>query len=142
MEMAHKEATKPVQAEPEIRQVSGGRLRFRTLFRRFGGDGGPSLEVHMRDGEVWRRVIRFDCFRDYPHWHLFHADGRDDRRPWGTGGTKGALAATESALREQLPTLLERGGYPEVARSLDPSEISPVIAEALADLRALAGNKP
>ncbi len=130
--------------QPEQRWFVVGDLGLRTLSRSFGGDGGPSLELYVRTaGDAWRRVARYDCFRDFPHRHLWHVDGHEERARWGQGSTAAAIAATEQELRGGLAAILRQVGYPGVAASLEPQVLHTTIDEVVADLQArAAGDSP
>ena len=108
----------PTPAQPPELVVETPALRLRSHYRHFGGDEGPSLEVHVPAGaNGWRQVLRYDCFRDFPHRHIFYADGGEDREPWGTGAAAGAVAATAGDVAS-LPDRLRQAGYPEAAERM------------------------
>ena len=50
--------------------VEIGGLRFEVMHRSLQDDGGPTIEVYGDiDGES-TQVLRFDCFRKAPHYHM------------------------------------------------------------------------
>ena len=50
--------------------IEAAGLRFVIRYRHFGGDEGPSAEVYVRATDDWRQALRYDCFRQDPHWHI------------------------------------------------------------------------
>jgi hypothetical protein len=110
-------------AELEVRvgeaiEVELGGLRFAVARREVGGDGGTSIEVYGEVDGTPTQVLRFDCFRQAPHYHMPpSAPGQLALDPREVGDGLGfALRCT----RERLPELIRAAGYPELADRLDP----------------------
>ena len=100
-----------------------GPLSFETSFRSISGDKGPSLRVIARQSlgsvTVGKQLIRYDCFQNYPHSHLFHADGTGGSRILRKGMTAaGAVEEAIAELRTSLSQTLRSLGYEELAASL------------------------
>ncbi|MHB1007122.1 MAG: DUF7718 family protein [Chloroflexota bacterium] len=115
-------------------------LKLLSHYRHFGGDEGPSLEVHVPAGAGgWQQVLRYDCFRDFPHRHIFYADGGEDRERWGTGGAAGAVAATADDVT-LLADRLRQAGYPEAAERVVNPDVASALAHAVEDLRSRLPN--
>ena len=114
----------------------GDLLRLRSFYRHFGSDEGPSLEVHVKEEDGnWRRVARYDCFRDEPHRHIFTVDGKDDRQHWGAGGMAAALDATAGELETDLPGVVRKAGLPSLVQRVADTDYQPIVARAVVDLR-------
>lgn len=47
-----------------------GRFRFRVVYRIAGDDQGITIHVFGPRSGSEEEVLRFDCFRDKPHYHL------------------------------------------------------------------------
>ncbi len=101
--------------------TQAGKLRFVSHYRQFGGDQGPALEVYaeVAPGQ-WREVARYDCFVREPHRHFFHTDAREERASLGTASLDESLCVCIDEVRNRLPDVLRRTGYPELAASLPP----------------------
>ena len=113
---------------------SAGPLRFETAYRFIGGDQGPSVRITAEEthgaAPAGKQLIRHDCFQDYPHSHYFHADGSGGDRELRQGADAAAsVQATLQELREELPDVLRRIGYPELATAL--AEHSAAVATVL-----------
>lgn len=89
-------------------------------------DGGPSIHVFGSDDQL--EYLRFDCFRNGPHYHYVHpneehqvvneidpvADG--DPFEWALG-----------RLRSRLPEMLREAGGARLANQLDPATVDSAI---------------
>jgi len=97
-------------------------------------DSGVSLHVFGRHGGEYLEYLRFDCFREEPHYHyvcwaqksneVLHIDPVADGDP---------LAWALERIRTRLPQMLARAGATEVARQIDPlvlEAVLPRIAQA------------
>ena len=113
-----------VQAELEVRigeavEVELGGLRFAIARREVGEDRGTSIEVYGEVDGAPTQVLRFDCFRRAPHYHMPpSAPGQLALDPVEVGdGVAWALRCT----RERLPEMIRAAGYAELASRLDPA---------------------
>ena len=97
-------------------------------------DDGVSLHVYSKgpDGDLER--LRFDCFKDDPHYHYVdwpkHTQDIIHLDPTMTGDV---LTWALALIRTRLPLLLERAGIADAARIVDPSlieEVMPQVTEA------------
>ena len=93
-----------------------GKLSFAVENRTFGKDGGPALRVFGDvDGEPVQ-VLRFDCFRQDPHYHydpsgkneMHHLDKNDDNVGWSM-----------TQVRTKLDEMIRTAGYDDLADSVD-----------------------
>ena len=110
-------------AEVEIRvgdpiELELGGLRFAVARREVGEDGGTSIEVYGEVNGAPAQLLRFDCFRQEPHYHLGGAPGQLELDPAdGSDGVAFALRCT----RERLPEMIRAAGFAELASRLDPA---------------------
>jgi len=96
-----------------------GGLEFVVLRREVGDDGGTSIEIFGEVAGEHTQVLRFDCFRLDPHYHMPpSAPGQlqIDRASVGDP-LEWALACT----RDRLPEMIRRAGYADLADKLDPA---------------------
>lgn len=102
-----------------------GGLSFTVLHRelgeKYGADGGVSIEIYGDvDGEK-TQVLRFDCFRKQPHYHMPpSAPGQLslDPKEVGTG-----LDWSFDQIREHLPEMIQTAGFTELAKAVDRHEL-------------------
>jgi hypothetical protein len=103
--------------------VEIGGLRFDVLRREFeeDADGGTSIEVYGDVEGKPTQVLRFDCFRKAPHYHMPpSAPGQLELDPRQVGDPLDwALAQT----REHLPEMLRKAGFPELSEQVDAAAL-------------------
>jgi hypothetical protein len=103
-------------------------------------DGGPSIHVFgTADGLEY---LRFDCFRNGPHYHYVHP--RDEFQvvhemdpvafgdPW---------TWTLGRLRERLPQMLAEAGGADLAAAVDPTAVAAAL-EKVTELRRSVAEVP
>jgi len=116
-------------------EVACGALRFRLRRREVGTDGGLSLELHgTSDGEE-EEILRYDLFREDPHFHI----------PAGTAKPTGHLDPQSDVLshalgriRDEFPALLQEAGASRYLTSIEEVALAPLIEQ----LQAAAANAP
>lgn len=97
-------------------------------------DSGVALHVCAGEGDEYREYLRFDCFREDPHYHyvswrdrsneMLHIDPVADGDP---------LTWALERIRTRLPQMLARAGAAEHAARVNPrrlEEVLPRVAEA------------
>lgn len=105
--MAYERFSKPDLEGAQERHV--GPYLLALVNRDVGADGGPTVHVFGPVGGAQEEILRFDCFRKAPHYHLgiSYADNpvvpieADDPLAWVLG-----------ELDAGLPGFLERAGAP------------------------------
>jgi cystathionine beta-lyase len=109
-----------------------GPLRLVVEHRSVDGDGGPGLRV-LRASDA-RELLRFDCFRRAPHWHV-DPDGRDEMT--SLDRFRDPVEWTIATLGRDLAGLLARAGWSD-APALEPA----ALARALAEVERAMRNPP
>jgi hypothetical protein len=103
------------QGEKESLELGG--LRFVACRREVGEFGGWTLEVWGPVEGEDTQVLRFDCFRGAPHYHMPpSAKGQLALDPNEVGD---GLAWALDCTRNQLPEMVEKAGFAELAETLD-----------------------
>ena len=87
-------------------------------------DAGVSLHVFAGPAGSQKEYLRFDCFREDPHYHyvgwerksneVLHIDPVADGDP---------LAWALDRIATRLPQMLERAGVPDLGRAVDPRAV-------------------
>ena len=134
--MSEKKSRKLTIHVGEKRSLEVGGLRFVVCRRELDDTGGATFEVWGDvDGED-TQVLRFDCFRGAPHYHMPpSAPGQIELDPEEVGD--GLDWAIECA-RSRMPEMVEKAGFGELARALD----SDALAGAAGKLARLAAEAP
>lgn len=137
--MAQSEASEAVEmAELQIRKgpeasLEVGGLRFEACRREVDDlDGGVTLYVWSTDREPPIPILRFDLFRNDPHYHApaeEQADVKIDAPPGG------AIEWGLEALTTRAPDFVREAGEAEIADAVDTAALAGARA-ALAELVA------
>ena len=95
--------------------VLGG-LVFEVLQRTIDDDGGYSIEVY---GEADRetQVLRFDCFRKDPHYHM--PPSAPGQLGLDAGEVGNGVEWALEQVRENLPEMISKAGFEALASDLD-----------------------
>lgn len=109
--------------------------------RRLSPEGGftdTGISIHVLGAQDRHEYLRFDCFKDDPHYHYVHPTG--DRNHWVpfdpiAGGDMFGFAMT--CLRERLESMLTFAGGQSVAAAVDRKRVAPVVDALEKKARAL-----
>ena len=106
-----------------MEKIEAGNLAFWVDSREGNNDGGPSIYVYASVDGRDEQILRFDCFRERPHYH-YHPSGENVQ--WRIDPTlvPNSLGWTLARLREDLGTMIVKAGFPEVAKALDASAVA------------------
>jgi hypothetical protein len=115
--------------------VELGELRFQVRRREVGSDGGVSIELYAQQASEPEELIRFDLFRDDPHYHVPATNPKPRRIDPASDGDplEFALAGIRS-----LPELLKEAGHPARATAADALDL----ADAAERVRAAVAGAP
>jgi hypothetical protein len=105
----------------EKQTLEVGGLEIEVLRREVGDDAGTSIEFFGEVAGQRTQVLRFDCFRLDPHYHMPpSAPGQLAIEPAKVGDPiEWALACT----RERVPEMVRAGGYADLADKLDAAAL-------------------
>ena len=111
-----------------MERISAGNVEFHVGTREGGADGGPAIQVRASVDGRDVELLRFDCFRNRPHYH--YAPGPGDTRYYIDPTVVGdSLPWVITQLRTNLGPMLERAGYRDHAAGLNPSTLAEKLAE-------------
>ena len=118
--MAYERFSRPDLAGAEEREV--GPYRLALVNRDVGADGGPTVHVFGPVDGAQVEILRFDCFRKAPHYHLgiSYADNpvvpidAEDPLAWVLGELDGGLPGFLE--RACAPNELEAGWEETMSR--------------------------
>lgn len=99
-----------------------GRLEFHVSQRNLGADGGPSIEIYGHPAGKRAQVLRFDCFRRAPHYHL-DPEYDDEQLGLDPAEARDPLAWALLQIRENIPDLLRTAGYEQLAVEVDATAL-------------------
>lgn len=115
----------------EIRPMSvkAGGVRIEIQYRRLGKDGGLSFEVYGDEGDRARQVLRFDCFRLRPHFHLI-GSGRSKMQQIDQETAPDPVKWTLTRLKKDLRSLILQAGRKKLAEEIDQSAVADALSRA------------
>lgn len=119
--------------EPIVIKQPGLELTIEHRHGLGGADEGLTFDVTTQsDG---KRIIRFDCFYQDPHYHIgtkgdrtnckMKAEGIDDPVSWSLEQLKTRLAA-----------LVKQAGYEDIAKTIDQQIVAAQLTRLDAEIRA------
>ncbi len=120
--------------EPVHVDFAGFRVSIRR--REVGRDGGLSIELTGPGDEEREELLRFDVFRQDPHYHV--PAGNPKPESMGTDTPEASLRFVSDCLEHRLPELLRRASHPELAEKVDVG----AMADVAARVRAGAAEAP
>lgn len=115
----------PTKSDPIIIEAAG--LRIWVDYRRgIGGDEGLTFDVTLVGETDGDRILRFDCFRKTPHYHV----GSSPKSPvhdMKAEGITDPVRWTLEQLKTRLRPMVTEAGYADIAKTID----QPAIAQSL-----------
>jgi hypothetical protein len=97
------------------------------------------VSFHVCDAGDGREYLRFDAFRDDPHYHYIHAEGYQQIVVFDAAASGDMLEWTLSCLATRLPEMLRHAGARELADQVDLDAVTSALPD-LADLAREAGS--
>ena len=120
-----------------MERIPAGNVVFLVETREAGGDGGPSIQVRASLEGRDVQLLRFDCFRQQPHYH-YEPDGADVQYELDPTVIEDSLSWVLIQLESKLGQMLVRAGYEPLAQGLDPSAVKAGLQQVEAHFRASA----
>ena len=105
--------------------IDAGVVDFAMSYRKeIMNDQGLCVQVYSKIGEKDTEILRFDCFDQAPHYH--YGPENHNIRLHNDKTTMGgsSLGWTLDNLRNNLPEMVRRSGYEDLANSLDSKPVS------------------
>jgi hypothetical protein len=113
--------TKVRIAVGEKRALALGGLDFEVVRRDVGEDGGTSIEIWGEVAGQRTQVLRFDCFRLDPHYHMPPA--APGQLPIDRAAVGDPLEWALACARDRVPEMLRSAGYPDLADKVDAAAL-------------------
>ncbi|MCH7481543.1 MAG: hypothetical protein IIC95_09900 [Chloroflexi bacterium] len=112
-----------------MEQIPAGNLEF-VVGVRDGrtGDGGPSILVRTTIDGAEVQLLRFDCFRERPHYH-YAPGGANTSYDIDPTLFSDSLGWVIAQLGASLGPMVERAGFPAVAEGIDREAVATGLAK-------------
>lgn len=105
-----------------------GGVELRVDERSFGGDGGPSVRVYGEAAGENIQLLRFDCFRNEPHYH-YDPSGKNEHLHLDKASVPDPIAWTIEKLGNDLAAMIRTAGYRDIAYRVDQAAVARVLPE-------------
>ena len=105
--------------------IDAGVVGFAMSYRKeIMNDQGLCVQVYSRIGDKDTEILRFDCFDQAPHYH--YGPENHNIRLHNDKTTMGgsSLGWTLDNLRNNLPAMVRRSGYEDLANSLESNPVA------------------
>jgi hypothetical protein len=115
-------------------EFESGSVQFMVEARRSGGgDFGVTFRVFGNGSEEKVELLRFDCFKNNPHYH-YDPTGKGETHNLDRTKYPNPLVWVMDQLQTKLPALIEHAGYSDIAHSVDPSVVATELSKRLPDI--------
>lgn len=122
--------------------IEAGNIRFGLEMRTVASDGGPAIHLMADVADQEIELIAFDCFRVNPHYH-YGPRYKNERIFIDTTLVPDSLAWVMDQFKSgNLPSMIERAGYPAIAAALDRPLVAERVMEVETTLKAMAKADP
>jgi hypothetical protein len=84
------------------------------------------------------RILRFDCFKNTPHYHIGPSSKNNPARDMKEEGIENPVRWTLEQLKTRLPAMVKEAGYQEIAQRIDQKAIADRLSQVEKDIFAKA----
>lgn len=109
-------------------ELESGGLQVRVEYRHSGNDQGLTFHVYGSDKGKRIELLRFDCFKHHPHYH-YAPSGKNEQHTIDKKKIPDPLAWVLDQLKTQLPAMIERAGYSDIARAVDQKSVASALVK-------------
>ena len=119
------------------KRIDAGSLTFGVRYRVISGDQGVTIRALSSAPGKETELVSFDCFDQQPHYH-YGVEMSNERVHMDKTTAGNPVGWALKQLRNRLPQMLERAGYPEVAGTIDQEAVDSALAEVEREARSMA----
>jgi hypothetical protein len=126
----------PERTDPIIIETAG--MRMTVDYRRgVGGDEGLTFDITVAGGaeEAGQRVLRFDCFKKTPHYHI-GPSGKYPVRNMKDEGIDDPVRWSLTQLKTRVVAMVTEAGYEDIAARIDQQAIADSLSRVEKDIFA------
>ena len=117
-----------------------GAVEFGIEYRDFAGDEGLAIHIYGAVSNRRAELIRFDCFRNQPHYH-YGPEGKNEALDFDYTANGDPLTWALERLYSRLIPMLVRAGYSDIAREVDLNQVEEVLPQVEAWAYTIAQNR-
>ena len=124
----------PKKDNPIVIEAAG--MRMTVVYRHSGSDEGLTFDITTAgEKEEGARILRFDCFKKTPHYHV-GPSGKTPVHDMKEEGIEDPLRWTLDQLKTRLSSMVTEAGYGEIARKIDQKAIAENLSRVEKDIFA------
>jgi hypothetical protein len=126
-----KQTSSTTKSDPIVIEQAGMRMTIAHRKGLGGSDEGLTFDITTVGAEdEGKRILRFDCFYNNPHYQVGAAGGERAAYKMKDEGVEDSVRWTLEQLKTRFPSMVKQAGYEEIAGKIDQQ----AIAERLAQL--------
>jgi hypothetical protein len=111
------------KSEPLVIEQAGMRMTIGHRKGLGGNDEGLTFDIMTADSEEGKRILRYDCFYNNPHYHIGASDDRSSHK-MKDEGIEDPVRWTLDQLKTRLTLMVKQAGYEEIAGRIDQQAIA------------------
>jgi len=111
------------KSEPLVIEQAGMRMTIGHRKGLGGNDEGLTFDITTADSEEGKRILRYDCFYNNPHYHIGASDDRSSHK-MKDEGIEDPVRWTLDQLKTRLTLMVKQAGYEEIAGRIDQQAIA------------------
>ena len=126
----------PEKTDPIVIESAG--MRMTVDYRRGGGgdDEGLTFDITVAGAEeAGKRILRFDCFKKVPHYHV-GPSGKYPVRNMKDEGIEDPVQWSLAQLKTRLAAMVKEAGYDDIAARIDQKAIADDLCRVEKDILA------
>lgn len=132
-----KRTSSAAKSDPIIIEQAGMRMTVEHRRGRGGSDEGLTFDITTAGPEgEGKRILRFDCFYQEPHYHVGPSGGLDKARKMKEEGVEDPVGWTLEQLKTRFPAMVKQAGYEEIAGRIDQQSIADQLTRLEAEILA------
>jgi hypothetical protein len=113
------------KSDPIVIEQPGMRLTIAHRSGLGGNDEGLTFDVTTAGAEdAGKRILRFDCFYNNPHYHVGPSGGESAAYKMKDEGIEDPVRWTLEQLKTRFPAMVQQAGYEEIAATIDQQAIT------------------
>jgi hypothetical protein len=122
--MIENQTASTTKSDPIIIEQAGMRMTVAHRQGLGGSDEGLTFDITTAGPEdEGKRILRFDCFYNNPHYHIGASDDRSTHK-MKDEGVEDSVRWTLEQLKTRLPSMVKQAGYEEIAERIDQRAIA------------------
>ena len=112
------------KSDPIVIEQAGMRMTVAHRQGLGGSDEGLTFDITTAGPEdEGKRILRFDCFYNNPHYHVGASDDRSTHK-MKEEGVEDSVRWTLTQLKTRFPAMVKQAGYDEIANRIDQQAIA------------------